>query len=102
MIHRVSKHCVLRGKRPTKTVIHDKIHTLPKFKSLPCGSPEGRPVAPLYKMADLDDVPLLPWPPQVARSHTMRFFRKIKEMDCCKATASDSMVEFRAYIVGLA
>ncbi|GBO34519.1 hypothetical protein AVEN_157511-1 [Araneus ventricosus] len=64
MIHRVSKHCVLRGIRPTETGIYDKIHTFPKFKSPPIGSLDGRPVAALYKMADLDDVPLLLWPPR--------------------------------------
>ncbi|GBM30406.1 hypothetical protein AVEN_220999-1 [Araneus ventricosus] len=32
MIHWVSKHCVLRGILQRR-VIHDKIHTFPKFKS---------------------------------------------------------------------
>ncbi|GBL75319.1 hypothetical protein AVEN_155599-1 [Araneus ventricosus] len=33
-------------------MIHDKIHTLLKFKSPPRGSLDGRPVAALYKMAE--------------------------------------------------
>ncbi|GBM94082.1 hypothetical protein AVEN_135184-1 [Araneus ventricosus] len=55
MIHRLSKHCVLRGIRPTTRVIHDKIHTFPKFKSPSRGSLDGRPVAALYKMAAMQE-----------------------------------------------
>ncbi|GBN82136.1 hypothetical protein AVEN_232204-1 [Araneus ventricosus] len=58
MIHRVSKHWVLRGLRPTnlqRRVIQDNIHTLPKFKSLPRGSLDCRPSAALYKMAAMQE-----------------------------------------------
>ncbi|GBN90699.1 hypothetical protein AVEN_204501-1 [Araneus ventricosus] len=49
------KTLCMRGRRPIRTGIHDKMHTLPKFKSPPRGSLDGRTVAELYKMAAMQE-----------------------------------------------